>query len=165
MSSKSRQPSAKSAGRKKTTGLSRAAILGAKDLELTPVPVPEWGGSVFVRSMSGKERLAWEAEIRETVVAAKGTEDVSDGELGAAMASQGVQYDLVVRTVCDEDGDLLFTADDIPALEEKSWTALERVIRAAALASGIPLGDEPSPLADDLGNSSSGTGSKSPGSA
>ena len=51
--------------------LSRTDILGAKDLGLTPVEVPEWGGTVYVRSMTARERITWEGMIREQFVGAR----------------------------------------------------------------------------------------------
>ena len=36
--------------------LDRASILGSDDREIERVPVPEWGGFVFVRNLSGAER-------------------------------------------------------------------------------------------------------------
>lgn len=147
-------------------GLTRAEILAADDLDLTPVEVPEWGGTVYVRSMTGKEHLAWERDIRARVVAQRtAAADTDDQALGDMLADQGVHVDLLVRCVCDENGELLFTADDIPALEAKAYTVLEPLIRAAAKASGIALDVEAPPLLTDVGNSSGGAGSTAPGSA
>src|SRR5258707_11983730 len=45
--------------------LSRDAILEAKDREVVEVDCPEWGGSVLVRGMSGKERDMFEMSLQD----------------------------------------------------------------------------------------------------
>lgn len=92
--------------------LSRDQILGAQDLERRSVDVPEWGGVVCVRLMTGSERDRFEAEhLKAPQVDAR-----------ARMAA---------ATLCDEQGALLFTADDVAALGKKSATALNRVVEVA----------------------------------
>ena len=46
--------------------LSRDTILAKNDVKVEEVKVPEWGGSVLVRGMSGDQREAFEkAQTRE----------------------------------------------------------------------------------------------------
>ena len=45
------------------TILTRDQILQANDLVTETVEVPEWGGSVFVKSLTGVERDQFEAAI------------------------------------------------------------------------------------------------------
>ena len=45
------------------TLLSKTAILAAQDLQTEDVEVPEWGGAVRVRSLTGRERDAFEASM------------------------------------------------------------------------------------------------------
>ena len=47
------------------TYLSRDAILQREDIKTEDVEVPEWGGTVRVRGMSGVERDAFEASLIE----------------------------------------------------------------------------------------------------
>ena len=42
--------------------LTKDAILQAQDSKLEKLEVPEWGGHVFIKSMSGTERDNFEAE-------------------------------------------------------------------------------------------------------
>ena len=44
--------------------LSKEAILAADDLPREKVNVPEWGGEVLVRTMSGTDRDAFEASLQ-----------------------------------------------------------------------------------------------------
>jgi len=93
--------------------LSRDAILQAQDIEVVAVNVPEWGGHVFVRVMTGRERDAFEASIT-----AGGKEKTNMVDFRARFA---------VMVICDEEGERLFDAKDIDALTKKSAAALDRV--------------------------------------
>jgi hypothetical protein len=102
--------------------LSRDAILAAQDLKREEVAVPEWGGSVLVRTMTGAERDAWE----QSLVANGGKIDVSN-----------VRARLVAACTIDESGALLFSAADAQALGAKSGSALERVAKVAQRLNAI----------------------------
>lgn len=96
--------------------LSREQILAAQDRGREEVPVPEWGGTVFVSVMSGRARDAWEAGLvnadREPVF------DDMSAKLAAAC-------------ITDAEGRLIFTAEDVAALSEKSAAALHRIVAVA----------------------------------
>lgn len=92
--------------------LGRDEILAAADRPIVLVDVPEWGGAVFVRSISGAERDAF--------------------ELSWAADKTNIRAKLAAVCCCDESGDPLFDhADDIAALGDKSGAALDRVFDAA----------------------------------
>lgn len=99
--------------------LSREQILAAQDIRSETVPVPEWGGAVMVRGLTGRARDALEARFTD----AKGTLDrKAQADFRAAFAAM---------TIVDESGDRLFSDDDIKALGEKSSVALQRVFDVA----------------------------------
>lgn len=102
--------------------LSRDAILGVTDLKPVRVEVPEWGGVVFVRPLSGAERDSLEAE--------------SVGAQGAARVV-GIRGRLAARTICDESGGRLFKDEDAPALGAKNAAALDRIVEAATKLNGL----------------------------
>lgn len=108
------------------TLLSREQILGADDLKSEDVPVPEWGGTVRVRALSGAERDAYEAGI----VTLRG-----DGSKTVNM--KNLRGRLVSLSCVDEDGSRLFTDEDAIALGDKSASALERVFDVARRLSGL----------------------------
>ena len=91
--------------------LTRDQILGAGDLAVESIDVPEWGGSVCIRVLTGAERDRFEQEIQS----AKGK------------PIDNVRARLVALCVCDDQGLRLFTSADIAALGEKSATALDRI--------------------------------------
>ena len=54
-----------------TTMLTREQILGSDDLKRQTVAVPEWGGDVFVRMLTGGERDAFEVSAVDVSACAK----------------------------------------------------------------------------------------------
>lgn len=105
--------------------LSKDNILSASDLPNEEVPVPEWGGSVFVRTMSGIERDAFEQSI------------VDSKKRGLV----NVRARLAVQVVCDSAGSRIFTDADADALGRKSGKALDRIFDVAQRLSGIGAKD------------------------
>ena len=107
------------------TILSRDNILSAVDLNKELVDVPEWGGSVYVRALSGAERDRFESSIVE-----------QRGKSSRANLAN-IRAKLAALTVCDEDGKKLFTNADVSALGEKSAAALNRIFEVARKLSGL----------------------------
>lgn len=110
--------------------LSKADILKSDDLPRATVSVPEWGGEVMVRGLTGSERDAWEAET--FTVTARGVQSVNLRDMRAR---------LVARCVVDEAGQRVFGDADVVALGAKSAQALQRVFEAAQRLSGLTAAD------------------------
>ena len=96
--------------------LTKDDILNADDQQTEIVNVPEWGGEVTIAIMSGFARDRFEGSI----VGANG---------GTNMVN--VRAKLVVASVVDEKGDLMFSDSDITRLGKKSSIALDRVFSAS----------------------------------
>lgn len=112
--------------------LSRDQILSAPDassLPLKPVKVPEWGGEVFVRSLSGAERDALEAAL------------VSDKKGDKSDRMRNIRARFVVASACDEKGVPLFTEADIQALGNKAAKPIDRVFSVAQKLNGLSNDD------------------------
>ena len=107
------------------SSLKREDILEIQDIEIEEVEVPEWGGTVCVKGMSGLERDAFEASI----VQAKGK--------GTKVNMENIRAKLAAQTLCDEQGERLFTDADVKLLGKKSAVALQRVFVVAQKLSGI----------------------------
>lgn len=107
--------------------LTRAEILAAKDITTERVEVPEWGGAVMVRGLTGTERDKYD----ESLV------DMRAGRKHARPDLANTRTKLVVRCIVDADGNLLFSERDIAILGKKSAAALERVYDKAAELSGL----------------------------
>ena len=128
--------------------LSRDDILKAADNEPEEVDVPEWGGSVLVRGMTGRERDAFEVSLMQP---GRGGRKVMD--------PANVRAKLVARCVVDDDGGRLFTDADVAELGGKSAAAVDRVYAVAARLSGMGADDQEEltrdfALADGAGSSS-----------
>lgn len=93
--------------------LSKAKILSANDVKLSdPVPVPEWGGDVYIKTLSGTERDAFEEAYAEQ-----------------KMKSFRVRF--LVLTLSDDSGERLFSDADVPALSNKSSIVINRLFEKA----------------------------------
>ena len=103
--------------------LNKAAILAADDLPRESVTVPEWGGEVLVRTMTGTERDAFETSLLE-----------KDKRM------ENMRARLVSLTLCDETGERMFSDDEVTALGKKSAIALDRVFAVAQRLNGIGAG-------------------------
>jgi len=105
--------------------LGRDAILAAKSLRTEEVDVPEWGGTVLVRELSGRERDEWEASL----AVQRGKTMVPD--------VANIRAKLAARTIVGDDGESVFTQQDVAALGELSAAALDRVFDVASRLSGL----------------------------
>lgn len=101
--------------------LDRAAVLAAADLVLEPVDVPEWGGRIYVRVMSARERDRY-----EMAMAAQRTAN-----------AWNIRALMVACAACDEAGRPLFTLADVDALGAKSVAAVERVAEVVDRLNGL----------------------------
>jgi len=109
--------------------LTRQEILSIRDIRTETVFVPEWGGAVKIRAMTGKERDAWETALFQI-----------DGK-DVKMNKENLRAKLVALTVVDEAGQRLFTEADVEALGSKSASALDRVYQASQKLSGLTPDD------------------------
>ncbi len=133
--------------------LSRDEILAAEDRATEVVEVPEWGGSVTIRALSGTERDRFE------------TESVSYGRTNqgglqiSGVQTNNVRARLVALSVIDAEGKRMFSDKDVLALGDKSAAALNRVFEAAQQLSRISQRDVEVLTADLKGgpNGTSGT--------
>lgn len=96
--------------------LNKEAILAARDLTTEDVAVPEWGGTVRVRVMSGAARDSLNAKLR-------------DGSGGIDLV--GYRTRLLVRCIVNEDGSPTFSEAELDALNTKSSLAIDRIFAVA----------------------------------
>ena len=103
------------------TALTAAAILAAHDTITKQVTVPQWGGDVFIRTMTGQERDTWEVYAQQQMTA----------------KTVNIRARLAAICLCDEAGARLFTDAETKTLAEKSGAALDRVYEAAVKLNGL----------------------------
>ena len=108
--------------------LTRENILKIQDIQIELVHVPEWGGDVYVKGMTGAERDKFESSL---MVLRGKSQTLNMANIRAKLAS---------LTICDENGKRLFSEQDVQVLSQKSASALQRVFVVAQKLSRI--GDE-----------------------
>lgn len=130
-----------------TKFLSRDAILTASDIVTEVVEIPEWGGAVFVRSMTGKER----DEFEESILVDKKERTSRGGTRLTRQASlHNFRAKLAARVTYDADGNRLFSDQDASKLGEKNSGALQRIVAKAQELSGM-TDEDVEDLVEELG--------------
>lgn len=102
--------------------LSKDQIFSLDDSPRVEVEIPEWGGSVYVKTMSARERDRFEAEHLKA-------------------PTKDIRARLAVGCVCDVDGVLMFGPADVEILTNKSAKALDRIFSVALKLNGITSAD------------------------
>ncbi len=102
--------------------LSRESILASDDTVYEDVEVPEWGGTVRLRGLTGAERDRMEASIASNPKKPNLT---------------NFRSRMCASSIVDESGQPVFGTADISALGNKSAAALERVFSVAIRLSGM----------------------------
>jgi len=98
--------------------LNRDSILNARDFGLKEVEVPEWGGTVYLRKWSAKDRNAYIAK------------SVNVDEGGAQVNYETIfdsQVWAVAMSICDEDGKRFFTDEELDLLAAKNGDVIQRL--------------------------------------
>lgn len=122
--------------------LSREQIDQADDLTFKDVEVPEWGGTVRLKALTGTERDAYEA----SVVQMKGDRKV--------FKLDNVRARLVAMSLVDENGGRLYTDKEADQLGLKSGRVLDRLFDVARSLSGLTE-DDIEELVEGFGNARS----------
>ena len=113
-------------------------ILEIDDIVYEDVPVPEWGGTVLVQSLSGAERDAYELSL--VVIKGKKT----------SINMKNMRARLISMSIIDGRGTRkrVFTDKDVVKLGDKSGKALDRVSTVCTRISGL----DPDSLKDAIEN-------------
>ena len=109
--------------------LTRTQIQTASDIKTERVDVPEWGGYVIAKAMTGFER-----EQFEQMVAQPG----ADGKV--QISYKQMRITAVIACAVDDNGAHIFTDADRDWLNNKSGAALDRVASVILRLSGISQG-------------------------
>lgn len=106
--------------------LSRDEIFSkAEQLKKREVNIPEWGGTVFVRELTGLERDAWELS------------NARAQEKGRLVDGRSIRAKLIAKVVVDEKGDHVFSDNDVVRLGKTGAKALDRIYDVAVELSGL----------------------------
>lgn len=110
--------------------LNRDAVLKHVALPKELVEIPEWGGSVWVRGLTAGER----DEFENTVLRQRPTKK---GRVVQTVSLQDARARLAVMSVVDNEGQRLFTYDDVARLSQLSASAVDRIFDVASRLSGM----------------------------
>jgi len=102
--------------------LGREDILGKSDIPFQAVDIPEWGGTVNVRCMTGRQRWDWDALMYR----------INNGEKVPNILAQVAAW-----TLCDASGTRLFRDTDADKLGDLNGSALDRIRDVALYLSGV----------------------------
>lgn len=100
-------------------------ILGADDRRFEIVEVPEWGGHVRIRTLSGTERDQFESAI------------VQQTKMGTKVDQSNIRARFACFVICDAQGDALFTHRQVMTLGRKNSKALDRIFEAGMEFNGM----------------------------
>ena len=100
------------------------SILDQDDIKIVPLVVPEWGGgTVYIKTMTGTERDAFE------ILASKALEEEKP--------DTNIRAELAVRVLCKADGTRVFAQPFVKKLGRKNAKALDRVYDVARELNGM----------------------------
>lgn len=130
------------------TLLTKAEILAHRKPVMQTLDVPEWGGAVCLRRMSGNARDEWDLF------------NAANRDPETKRLRQDTKYyraTLVAKHLCDEQGrSLEFSPEEVMALGEDDGTVLDRIYDACFALSALGVtaveeaakNSEPAPSAD-----------------
>lgn len=106
----------------KLATLSKAALLAAANqTKLEPLELPELGGTVYVKAMTAGEREQFE-------------QDMTSNDL---VKSKKVRATVFANSVTDENGNRLFTPDDIDSINSLPASIVSKVFDKSNELNGI----------------------------
>ena len=109
--------------------LDKKSIFKNKKLKTQVVNIPEWGGDVIVSELTGTARDAWESDI------------ISMSDEGGKINGINTRAKLIVISVIDEEGNLVFGKEDVEEVGKLSATALNRIFTVASKLSALTAAD------------------------
>ena len=112
-------------------------------IERDKLHVPELGGDIYVRGMSGKERDEFENDLR-----------IRKGKRAGQNDLRNFRARLAVKVIVTEDGQRILNDDDAGIFGQIPAGVLDRILSRCTELSG--MADEE---AEDLGNASASEGS------
>ena len=107
------------------TTLNRDSFLKPFTVPQEVVELPELGGSVIVRGMTARQRSEFERQFQTPA-----------GKPSKSRQAE-VRERLIIAYVVDDDGNALFTVDDIEAIGKQSAAIVERIVNVAQRLCGI----------------------------
>ena len=105
--------------------LTKEDIFKADDLPTKDMDIPEWGGAITIRTLTGTERDEWESAF------------VNQDKINI----RGLKARLVQLTVMNGDGQLMFTKAELQKINGKSASVIDRIFQVSQRLSGLTKED------------------------
>ena len=105
--------------------LSKDDIFKADDLPTKDMDIPEWGGTLTSRTLTGAERDEWESAF------------VNQDKIDI----RGLKSRLVQLTTMNGDGQQMFTKADLQKINGKSASVIDRIFQVSQRLSGLTKED------------------------
>jgi hypothetical protein len=131
--------------------LTAAEFLADPGLVIRAVDFPQRGGRIYVRTPSGGDRDDWEREQIE----------MQERPGGRHQELADFRARFLRRCLCDAKGNLLYKAEDVPALSRMSAAVLDRLYMVARELAALTAKDEAELLGNSAGAPSGASGSDS----
>ena len=116
------------------TKLTKDDIFKADDLPTKDMDIPEWGGTLTIRTLTGAERDEFENAF------------VNQDKINI----RGLKARLIQLTVQNGDGQPMFTKADLQKLNSKSASVIDRIFEVSQRLSGLTKEDAEE-LVENLG--------------
>ena len=101
------------------TTVSASDILSAEDFEYDNVPVPEWGGNVRLKSMTADTAIKFTEGLK------------------TPSAQKNSNVKILLLSIVDDDGHLLFTETQLAELRVKSLKIINMLANRALVLNGM----------------------------
>ena len=109
--------------------LSFEEIIAADDCETKDVNVPEWGGSVRFKTMSGKDRDNYIQTVQSRLV--------GSGDNRRVRNYQGLPAILLSACLVKADGSKLMERKQVEDLQSKNGAIIDRLVKIAQEMNGL----------------------------
>ena len=111
-------------------GLNKADFLKPRDVPQEIVQVPELGGHITVRGLTARGRSQFESRLQS-----------ESGKISKQKQTE-IRERLLVACCIDDNGDLLFTDQDISAIGNLPASVIEPIVNVAQRLSGLSTDTE-----------------------
>lgn len=129
--------------------LTKEQIQAAKDRHNKDVEIEEWGGTVRLRTLTGREREEYENFLQAR-------------RKGKMINLMGAKCELLLRCIINEDGKPMFDRADLAWMNEKSAKATGLLFDVAMSMNGLSREDIDELVGNSEGDPNDEAGSDSP---
>ncbi len=122
----------------------RESIIQSNDLRREEVDVPEWNLSdkIFIRELNGGERN----DIEEIATKIFLNKDADEKDI----EEHPLKFKMLIYTLCDANGDAIFSMDDVDILKKKNGKVIDRLFNKSMQVSGIREEDQEQEIKNSL---------------